>query len=57
LAAQGKTIIIVTHDSSLAKRTTRTALIADGMIVNEFASQAVPLLTPDQQQDLALVGD
>ena len=57
LVAQGKTIIIVTHDSSLAKRTNRTALIADGMIVNQFASQAVHLMTPDQQKELAQVGD
>ncbi len=35
LADQGKTIIIVTHDGTLAKRTHRTALIADGTMVNE----------------------
>ncbi|MEW5942037.1 MAG: ABC transporter ATP-binding protein, partial [Chloroflexota bacterium] len=35
LVAQGKTIIVVTHDSALAKRAHRTALIADGEIVNE----------------------
>jgi len=34
LVSQGKTIIIVTHDSGLAKRAKRTALIADGEIVN-----------------------
>ena len=39
LVAQGKTIIIVTHDSGLAKRTHRTALIADGEIVNEYRGQ------------------
>ena len=33
LAAQGKSVVIVTHDSSLASRTHRTALIADGEIV------------------------
>ena len=38
LAAQGKTIIIVTHDSSLAKRTTRSTLIVDGMIVDDPAA-------------------
>ena len=32
LAAQGKSVVIVTHDSSLAGRTHRTALIADGEI-------------------------
>ena len=44
LVDQGKTIIIVTHDSGLAKRTDRTALIADGEIVNEFVAQAMPTM-------------
>lgn len=35
LAAQGKSVVIVTHDSSLASRTHRSILIADGEIVNE----------------------
>jgi ABC-type lipoprotein export system ATPase subunit len=48
LVAEGKTVIIVTHDSSLAKRTHRTALIADGEIVNEYVAKALPTLTPDQ---------
>ncbi|MBN2116152.1 MAG: ATP-binding cassette domain-containing protein [Anaerolineales bacterium] len=48
LVAQGKTVIIVTHDSGLAKRTHRTALIADGEIVNEYLAKALPTLTPAQ---------
>ena len=48
LVAQGKTIIIVTHDSGLAKRTNRTALITDGEIVNEYVVKALPTLTPAQ---------
>jgi ABC-type lipoprotein export system ATPase subunit len=48
LVAGGKTIIIVTHDSGLAKRAQRTALIADGEIVNEYVSKALPTLTPAQ---------
>jgi ABC-type lipoprotein export system ATPase subunit len=48
LIAEGKTVIIVTHDSSLAKRAQRTALIADGEIVNEFVARALPTLTFDQ---------
>ena len=48
LVAQGKTIIIVTHDSGLAKRTHRTALIADGEIVNEYVAKAMPSLSHDQ---------
>ena len=48
LVAKGKTIIIVTHDSGLAKRTHRTALIADGEIVNEYVAKAMPTLTHGQ---------
>ncbi|MCQ3938787.1 MAG: cyclic nucleotide-binding protein [Chloroflexi bacterium] len=48
LVAKGKTIIIVTHDSGLAKRTHRTALIADGEIVNEYVAKAMPTLTHTQ---------
>ena len=48
LVDQGKTIIIVTHDSSLARRAHRTALIADGEIVNEYVAKALPTLTHEQ---------
>ena len=39
LAAQRKSVVIVTHDSSLASRTHRTALIADGEIVAPVVAQ------------------
>jgi ABC-type lipoprotein export system ATPase subunit len=48
LVARGKTVIIVTHDSSLAKRSNRTALIADGEIVNEYVARALSTLSFDQ---------
>jgi ABC-type multidrug transport system ATPase subunit len=48
LVAQGKTIIIVTHDSSLARRAHRTALLTDGEIVNEFVAVALPTLNGNQ---------
>lgn len=48
LSLEGKTILIVTHDSSLARRTTRTVLITDGEIVNEFVAKALPTLSEDQ---------
>lgn len=48
LVQQGKTIIIVTHDSSLAQRAHRTALITDGEIVNEYVAKALPTLTHEQ---------
>ena len=47
LVSQGKTIIIVTHDSALAKQTHRTALIADGEIVNEYVAKAMPTMPRD----------
>jgi ABC-type lipoprotein export system ATPase subunit len=45
LVSQGKTIVMVTHDSSLAKRVSRTLLIADGEIVSEWVARAWPTLT------------
>ena len=48
LVEHGKTIIMVTHDGSLAKRVSRTVLIADGEIVNEYVARAMPTLTYDQ---------
>jgi ABC-type multidrug transport system ATPase subunit len=48
LVSQGKTIIIVTHDSGLAKRTDRTALITDGEIVNEYVAKVMPALSREQ---------
>ncbi|MCE1252533.1 MAG: ATP-binding cassette domain-containing protein [Anaerolineae bacterium] len=48
LVNQGKTIVMVTHDSSLAKRVSRTLLIADGEIVNEWVAKAWPTLTHQQ---------
>ena len=48
LVREGKTVIIVTHDSSLARHAHRTALIADGEIVNEYVAKALPTLTHHQ---------
>ncbi len=48
LVAQGKTIIVVTHDSGLAKRAHRTALITDGEIVNEYVARAMSTMTREQ---------
>ena len=44
LVSQGKTVLMVTHDSSMAKRVDRTLLIADGEIINEYVATALPLL-------------
>jgi CRP-like cAMP-binding protein len=37
---------MVTHDSSLARRVTRTVIIADGEMVNENVVRALPSVTP-----------
>ncbi len=48
LVAQGKTILMVTHDDELASRVNRTIVIADGEIVNEYIVQALAALSQDQ---------
>jgi len=48
LVKQGKTIVMVTHDSSLARRVSRTLLIADGEVVNEWVMKTLPTLTHSQ---------
>jgi putative ABC transport system ATP-binding protein len=41
LAVQGKSVVIVTHDSSLASQTHRTTMIADGEIVDDSEAREV----------------
>jgi len=48
LSMQGKTIIMVTHDSSLADRASRKVLLADGEMINETVAKTLPLLTHRQ---------
>jgi ABC-type lipoprotein export system ATPase subunit len=48
LAAQGKTILMVTHDRDLAQRATRTVILSDGQIIEEFLSRTFPVLSEDQ---------
>jgi ABC-type lipoprotein export system ATPase subunit len=48
LVNQGKTIMMVTHDNSLARRVTRTILLADGELVNEWLLRALPTLSHQQ---------
>jgi energy-coupling factor transporter ATP-binding protein EcfA2 len=47
LTAEGKTVVMVTHDSSLARRVSRTVLITDGQVVNEYVARALPLFPPE----------
>ena len=44
LAQEGKTILIVTHDSSLAQRASRRILISDGQLINEHVAKALSML-------------
>ncbi len=48
LAAEGKTIIMVTHDEARAARTGRAVMIADGAVVNEHVTRALAALNYDQ---------
>ena len=52
LVDSGKTILMVTHDSDLARRVNRTILISDGEIVNEYLVHALSTLTQDQLVDV-----
>jgi putative ABC transport system ATP-binding protein len=44
LVKQGKTVIMVTHDINLARRTDRILLLSDGELINAWISQAFPTL-------------
>jgi ABC-type lipoprotein export system ATPase subunit len=44
----GKTILMVTHDRDLAHRVTRTVVISDGEIIEQYLAQTFPAL--DEQQ-------
>ncbi|MCB9445011.1 MAG: ATP-binding cassette domain-containing protein [Ardenticatenaceae bacterium] len=48
LVDQGKTILMVTHDNDLAKRVSRTVIISDGEIIDEYLAKAFPALTEAQ---------
>ncbi len=48
LVADGKTIIMVTHDGDQARRVKRTIVIADGEIIEEYLSKTFPSLTKEQ---------
>ena len=48
LVDQGKTILMVTHDRDLSKRASRTVMLSDGEIIEEFLVQAFPALRENQ---------
>jgi ABC-type lipoprotein export system ATPase subunit len=45
---EGKTILMVTHDRDLAKRATRTIMLSDGEIIEEYLVQTFPTLAEQQ---------
>ncbi len=47
LVASGKTLLMVTHDDDLVKRVSRTVVLADGEIVNEWLARALPTLSQE----------
>jgi len=48
LAQTGKTILIVTHDDSITRRTDQTVILSDGEIVDSTVARALPLLNHPQ---------
>jgi ABC-type lipoprotein export system ATPase subunit len=45
---EGKTILMVTHDNDLAERVTRTLIISDGEIIEEYLAETFPALNEKQ---------
>jgi ABC-type lipoprotein export system ATPase subunit len=45
---EGKTILMVTHDRDLAKRASRTVMLSDGEIIEEYLVQTFPALSERQ---------
>ena len=48
LVEGGKTILMVTHDNDLAERVTRTLILSDGEVIEEYLAETFPALTEDQ---------
>lgn len=48
LVNDGKTIVMVTHDSDQAKRVSRSVIIADGEVIEEYLEQTFPKLNQEQ---------
>jgi ABC-type lipoprotein export system ATPase subunit len=48
LAARGKTILIVTHDPSLTRRTDKTVILSDGEVIDGTVVRALPFLDHSQ---------
>ncbi len=53
LVAQGKTVVMVTHDPSLTEKASRTIIISDGELVDETVALALPLLSHRKMLEVA----
>jgi ABC-type lipoprotein export system ATPase subunit len=51
LAAQGKTILIVTHDPSITNRTDQTIILSDGEIIDQTIARTLPYLSHPQMME------
>ena len=45
MAAKGKTILIVTHDPAITKRTDQTIILSDGEIIDQTIARSLPYLS------------
>jgi ABC-type lipoprotein export system ATPase subunit len=48
LAERGKTVLIVTHDPAITRRTDQTIILSDGEIIDQTVARALPFLTHPQ---------
>lgn len=48
LVQHGKTVLMVTHDNDLARAVSRTIVLSDGEIIEEYLSRVFPALTEAQ---------
>jgi ABC-type lipoprotein export system ATPase subunit len=48
LVDEGKTILMVTHDHDLTRRVTRTVILSDGEVIEEYLARTFPALTEGQ---------
>jgi ABC-type lipoprotein export system ATPase subunit len=48
LASSGKTVVIVTHDPAITRRTHQTVILSDGEIVDQTVAHALPFLSHPQ---------
>lgn len=55
LVAQGKTIVMVTHDPSITERMSRTIIISDGEVIRDAVARCLPLLTHRQMLDVTKI--